>query len=182
MSFGRSVEWVITDEWLASTSLSPVQKIRSSVCYDYNLVWLQKVNYIIDINSELDELDREEFFRLKKVSSALSYQSTSRLIKCDRSRIRNSETRLHKMQKSSPRERQVSKRRVTKRTQVEGTFWAKKMMQMSFFNCIIWAWALYITYYNRTVPCELDFRHKWNYYIYSTDSNLLGVLLLALYD
>lgn len=50
-----------------STSSSPELKILSNVC-PLPILRKQKLTYSVDINSELDELDREEFYRLKKVS------------------------------------------------------------------------------------------------------------------
>lgn len=50
-----------------STSLYPGQRTRLNVsrCSSRQA----QANQIADINSELDELDREEFYRLKKVSN-----------------------------------------------------------------------------------------------------------------
>lgn len=52
----------------SNMSLFPELKIQSNVCQSFYFVCSPNLTISQDINSELDELDREEFYRLKKVS------------------------------------------------------------------------------------------------------------------
>lgn len=58
-----------TNFYKASTSLFLGQRIPSNVCNPPYRIEQGPTNTYQDINSELDELDREEFYRLKKVSN-----------------------------------------------------------------------------------------------------------------
>ena len=62
------LQYILTDA--ASMLLSPVLRTQSSVSHNAACSSQPQVPRLIltDINSELDELDREEFYRLKKVA------------------------------------------------------------------------------------------------------------------
>ena len=87
-----------------------------------------------DINSELDELDREEFFRLKKACNfpcmAPVHTNTT-----NRFRTRSKEIPLLKMRRCLQDEPQRRKEEAIKKTPKEMlTSWESRRMQMSFFD------------------------------------------------
>lgn len=61
------IKW--TNIPIVSTSSSLEPRTRSNVCNPRRPTEQCLTNLYQDINSELDELDREEFYRLKKVSN-----------------------------------------------------------------------------------------------------------------
>lgn len=90
-----------------------------------------KANRMLDINSELDELDREEFFRLKK--ARLTEVPIEQSLILDRFKTRSKEILLHKMQRCLRRERLQRRQRAVIRRMPEAVlmFWEKEMIQMS---------------------------------------------------